>query len=211
MGQVAVVAPHQAEAGDVDHRLGLLIGHLAAHADRDLSVFDAVCHVVVILDTAGPAVDDALADARLLNHLMRGETAIGVVGHVPGEVLPLVCLEVEHEQAAHLADVGVEAQDARILVHHHTSAAGARNDLDAGALESHYGLNECGARVALVIRESARARRQHGGVQVGEDVLHASELFAQLACGLGGKDGVVREVEVAHGSLSRDEGSSSPS
>ena len=68
MGQVAVVAPHQAEAGDVDHRLGLLIGHLAAHADRDLSVFDAVCHVVVILDTAGPAVDDALADARLLNH-----------------------------------------------------------------------------------------------------------------------------------------------
>ncbi len=104
MGEVAVVGPHQAKTGLVDHGLGLIVRHLAAHAYGDLAVLDAVGHVVVVLDAAGPAVNDALAHAGLLDDLMRGEATRGVVGHVAGEVLPLIRLEVEHKQTAHLAN-----------------------------------------------------------------------------------------------------------
>ena len=62
----------------------------------------------------------------------------------------------------------------------------------------------------VVARERAGAGCQHGGVQVGEDVFHAAELLAQLARGLARQDRIVREVEFAHGSLSRDADSSSP-
>ena len=59
VGEIAVVAPHETEPGDVDHRLCLIVRHLAAHADGDLAVLDAVGHVVVVLDAPRPAIDDA--------------------------------------------------------------------------------------------------------------------------------------------------------
>ena len=134
MRQVTVTGPHQAAAGLVQDGLDLIVGHIAAHADGDLAVLVAGRHVVVILDLVRPAGKDLLAHAGLLDHLVRSKAADGVVRHVAGQILPIVGLEVVHNQAAHLTNVGVEAEHARVLVDHGTVAARGGNHLNASKI-----------------------------------------------------------------------------
>ena len=146
----------------------------------------------MILDLVRPAGENLLAHAGLLDHLVRREAARGVVGHVAGQILPIVGFEVVHDQAAHLADVGVEAEHARILVDHGAVAARGGNHLDAGAGKCHDSLDELGRGVAVVVAQHARAGREHGGVQVGKDVLNLGKAFAHLARKLSdGRQGIV--------------------
>ena len=192
MRQVTVAGPDQTAAGLVEDGLRLVIGNIAAHADGDLAVLVASRHVVVILDLVRPAGKNLLAYAGPLDHLVRREAAGGVVGHIAGQILPVVGLEVVHDQAAHLADVGVEAEHTRVLVDHGAVAARGGNHLDAGAGERHDGLDELGRGVAVVVTQHARARCEHRSVQVGKDVLDLGQALAQLARKLGnGRQGVV--------------------
>ena len=192
MRQVTVTGPHQAAAGLVEDGLHLIVGHIAAHADGDLAVLVAGRHVVVILDLVRPAGEDLLAHAGLLDHLVRRETARGVVGHVAGQILPIVGFEVVHDQAAHLTNVGVEAEHARILVDHGAVAARGGNHLNTSASERHDGLDEFGRGVAVVVAQHARAGCEHRGIQVGKDVLNLGQALAHLARKLGnGRQGVV--------------------
>ena len=189
---MAVASPDQTAAGLVQDGLNLIVGHIAAHADGDLTVLVAGRHVVVILDLVRPAGEDLLAHAGLLDHLVRREAARGVVGHVAGQILPIVGFEVVHDQAAHLADVGVEAEHARILVDHGAVAARGGDHLDAGAGKCHDSLDELGRGVAVVVAQHARAGREHGGVQVGKDVLNLGKTLAHLARKLSdGRQGIV--------------------
>ena len=151
VSQMAVASPDQTAAGLVQDGLNLIVGHIAAHADGDLTVFVAGRHVVVILDLVRPAGEDLLAHAGLLDHLVRREAARGVVGHVAGQILPIVGFEVVHNQTAHLANVGVEAEHARVLVDHGTVAARGGNHLNTSASERHDGLDEFGRGVAVVV------------------------------------------------------------
>ena len=192
MRQVTVAGPDQATAGLVEDGLCLVIGDIATHADGNLAVLVASRHVVVILDLMRPAGENLLAHAGLLNHLVRRETAGGVVGHIAGQILPIVGLEVVHDQAAHLADVGVEAEHACVLMDHGAVATRGGNHLDAGTGERHDGLDEFGRGVAVVVTQHARAGREHRGVQVGKDVLDLGQTLAHLARKLGnGRQGVV--------------------
>ena len=181
MRQVTVAGPDQAAAGLVKNGLDLVVGHIAAHADGDLAVLVASRHVVVVLDLMRPASENLLAHAGLLDHLMRREAAGGVVGHIAGQILPIVGLEIVHDQTTHLADVGVEAKHARILVDHGAVAARGGDHLDAGAGKCHDSLDELGRGVAVVVAQHARAGREHGGVQVGKDVLNLGKTLAHLA------------------------------
>ena len=70
---MAVASPDQTAAGLVQDGLNLIVGHIAAHADGDLTVLVAGRHVVVILDLVRPAGEDLLAHAGLLDHLVRRE------------------------------------------------------------------------------------------------------------------------------------------
>ena len=190
--QMAVASPDQAATGFVEDSLNLIVGHIAAHADGDLAVLVAGRHIVVVLDLVRPAGEDLLAHAGLLNHLMRREAAGGIVGHVAGQVLPVIGLEVVHDQATHLANVGVEAEHARVLVDHGSVAARGGDHLDASAGERHDGLDELGRRVAVVVAQHARAGREHGGVQVGKDVFNLGKTLAHLARKLSdGRQGIV--------------------
>ena len=118
----------------------------------------------MILDLVRPAGEDLLAHAGLLDHLVRRETARGVVGHIAGQILPIVGLEVVHDQATHLADVGIEAEHARILVDHGAVAARGGNHLNTSAGKCHDGLDEFGRGVAVVVAQHARAGCEHRGI-----------------------------------------------
>ena len=164
MRQVAIAGPDQTAAGLVENGLGLTIGNVATHADGDLTVFVAGRHVVVVLDLVRPASKDLLAHAGLLDHLVRSKAAGGVVRHVAGQILPIVGFEVVHDQAAHLTDVGVEAEHARVLVDHGAVAARGGNHLNTSAGKCHDGLDEFGRGVAVVVAQHARAGREHRGI-----------------------------------------------
>ena len=139
-----------------------------------------------------PAGKDLLAHAGLLDPLVRRETAGGIVRHVAGQVLPIVGLEVVHDQAAHLADVGVEAEHARVLVDHSAVATRGRNHPDAGTSERDNRLDELGRGISVVVAQYARAGSEHRGVQIGKDVLDLGQTLAHLARKLGnGRQGVV--------------------
>ena len=192
VSQMAVASPDQTAAGLVQDGLDLIVGHIAAHADGDLAVLVAGRHVVVVLDLVRPAGKDLLAHAGLLDHLVRSKATGGVVRHVTGQILPIVGLEVVHNQTAHLTNVGVEAEHARVLVDHGTVAARGGNHLNTSASERHDSLDEFGRGVAVVVAQHARAGCEHRGIQVGKDVLDLGQALAHLARKLGnGRQGVV--------------------
>ena len=195
VSQMAVASPDQTAAGLVQDGLDLIVGHIAAHADGDLTVLVAGRHVVVVFDLVRPAGKDLLAHAGLLDHLVRRETAGGVVGHVARQVLPVVGLEVVHDQAAHLADVGVEAEHAGVLMDHGAIATRGGNHLDAGTSERDNRLDELGRRIAVVIAQHARAGGEHRGVQIGKDILDLGKTLAHFARKLGNG----RQDVVGHG------------
>ena len=180
MREESVVRPHQTQPGFVKYRLRLGIVDLAAHTDRDLAVLVAGRHVVVVFDALGPAVDDLLAHVCTLDDLVRRETTRRIVGHVGGEVLPFAGLQIEHKQAAHLADIGIETENAGVFLQHRAIATGAGNDLDTRAFERDHGFEQLGAGIALVIAQGTGTGSQHRGVEVGENVPHVGELFAQI-------------------------------
>ena len=139
-----------------------------------------------------PASENFLAHTGLLDHLVRRETTGGIVGHVAGQVLPIVGLEVVHDQAAHLADVGVEAEHAGVFVDHGAIATRGGDHLDAGTSERDNRLDELGRGIAVVIAQHARAGCEHRGVQVGKDVLNLGKTLAHLARKLSdGRQGIV--------------------
>ncbi len=194
IGEVSVAHPVERQTRLVEDRLRHGVIDLATQTDRHLAVLVAHRHVVMELEHARPTADELLAHARRLDNLVRGAAVRRIVGHVGREVLPLVVLAVEHDEAAHLANVAVEPQHARVLVEHGAVAAGAGDDLDAGARELHEHRDEVERGLARRVFEHARARPHHGAVEIGEDVAHARIALAALLTG------EVGQKHVGHGS-----------
>ena len=84
---------------------------------------------------------------------------------------------------------------------HGAVAARARDDFHAGALKVQQRGDQIKAGIAVVIRQHARTRSEHGAVQVCEHVANAREALFELACGIRGQNGVGHE-EVLPRSLS---------
>ena len=123
MIEKAVVSPIEFNARCVEQGTRLLVGNLAAHGNGDLAIFVSLLHIVVVLEQMRPGVNEPVAYARALDYLVGRKAAGRIVVHIGCEVAPVILAVVEHKQAAHLANIGIEAQDAGILVQHGAVAA----------------------------------------------------------------------------------------
>ena len=136
-----------------------------------------------------PGVNELVAYARALDYLVGRKAAGRIVVHIGCEVAPVVLAVVEHKQAAHLANIGIEAQDARVLVQHGAVAAGARNHLDAGSAQVKKRLHASNAGISRSVGQHARTGCEHSAVEVGKYIANAGETLLKFAFGHDGQHG----------------------